>query len=263
MVLKEYRICMPISVEEYRRGQIYMIGRHSEEQSAAGDGVETVVNEVIHDAVHGEGRKTVKNIHINNKLPPFIKAISPTVCIVETAYNYYPYTTTEYTCNWVANFKIRIETRYENNNGQNKDFSKSDISKELPEAYADRPIVHLDLVKDKVADKHYKVEEDPSKFLSKKTRRGRLQPDWKDTSTPIMCSYKLVLVQFPVWGLQTKVENYIHGFIRETLLLAHRQAVCWIDAWFDLTIEEIRSYEASIQTKTNSKVTAGGVTEKQ
>ena len=50
---------------QYRRGQIYMIGRHSEEQSAAGDGVETVVNEVIHDAVHGEGRKTVKNIHIN------------------------------------------------------------------------------------------------------------------------------------------------------------------------------------------------------
>ncbi|KAI8436804.1 hypothetical protein MSG28_010265 [Choristoneura fumiferana] len=46
MVLtKEYKICMPMTVEEYRIGQLYMIARHSFEQSSDGEGVEVVANE--------------------------------------------------------------------------------------------------------------------------------------------------------------------------------------------------------------------------
>lgn len=42
-----------------------MISRHSKEQSEAGDGVETVLNEVCQHSVHGQGRKTIKKMHIN------------------------------------------------------------------------------------------------------------------------------------------------------------------------------------------------------
>lgn len=46
-------------------------------------------------------------------------------------------------------------------------------------------------------------------FQSKKTGRGPLAEGWRDTITPIMCSYKVVEASFEVWGLQTKVEDII------------------------------------------------------
>lgn len=47
-------------------------------------------------------------------------------------------------------------------------------------------------------------------FKSEKTSRGMLQEGWRDTQNPIMCSYKLVTVKFEVWGLQTRVEQFVH-----------------------------------------------------
>ena len=50
---------------QYRIGQLYMIARHSAEESkGGGDGVEVVVNEPCHDEKHGEGRYTEKRIYL-------------------------------------------------------------------------------------------------------------------------------------------------------------------------------------------------------
>ena len=72
MLIKEYRICMPITVEEviicqnsfglifkinfqYKIGQLYMIAKHSHEQSQKGEGVEVIENrphEVIYLSIY-------------------------------------------------------------------------------------------------------------------------------------------------------------------------------------------------------------------
>ena len=45
MLIKEYRIPMPLSVEEYRLAQLYMINRKSREESeGAGSGLEIKEN---------------------------------------------------------------------------------------------------------------------------------------------------------------------------------------------------------------------------
>lgn len=62
-----------------------------------------------------------------------------------------------------------------------------------------------------MSPKHYKEEEDPRYFQSKITNRGPLVEGWRSTSQPIMCSYKLVNASFEVWGLQTRVEEFIHS----------------------------------------------------
>ena len=50
---------------QYRIGQLYMIARHSAEESkGGGDGVEVVVNESCHDDVHGDGQYTEKRIYL-------------------------------------------------------------------------------------------------------------------------------------------------------------------------------------------------------
>jgi hypothetical protein len=57
----------------------------------------------------------------------------------------------------------------------------------------------------------YKLEEDPSKFKSTKTDRGPLEGgDWDKRIKPVMCCYKLVTVEFKWWGLQGKIEKFIH-----------------------------------------------------
>ncbi len=57
--------------------------------------------------------------------------------------------------------------------------------------------------------KDYKEDEDPTKFLSKKTGRGQLKPNWRDHTQPLMCCYKLVTVEFKWFGLQGRVEKFI------------------------------------------------------
>ena len=52
-------------LSQYQIGQLYMIARHSEEESrGSGDGVEVVVNEACHDDKHGDGQYTEKRIYL-------------------------------------------------------------------------------------------------------------------------------------------------------------------------------------------------------
>ena len=54
------------------------------------------------------------------------------------------------------------------------------------------------------------IFQDPKFFQSKRTGRGPLVEGWKDTTQPIMCSYKVVNASFEVWGMQTRVEDFVH-----------------------------------------------------
>lgn len=92
MVLtKEYRVCMPLTVKEvngyskyactdikimiflfvvfssaqYQIGQLYMIARHSLEQSEGGEGVEVIENCPCDDSTYGKGQYTEKRIHLS------------------------------------------------------------------------------------------------------------------------------------------------------------------------------------------------------
>lgn len=52
-------------VLQYRIGQLYMISKHSHEQSERGEGVEVVQNEPYEDPQHGSGQFTEKRIYLN------------------------------------------------------------------------------------------------------------------------------------------------------------------------------------------------------
>lgn len=66
---------------------------------------------------------------------------------------------------------------------------------------------------------------------------------------------------FEVWGLQTKVEDFIQRSIRDVLLLGHRQAFTWIDDWYGMTLEDVREYEHKIQEETNRKMNQANATD--
>jgi len=246
---------MPLTVEEYKIGQLYMIAKHSLEQSQKGEGVEVVENCPHEDPEHGKGQYTEKRIHLNSKLPSWIRSMVPKIFYVtEKAWNYYPFTITEYSCSFLPRFSVHILTKYENNNGSTENCLGCS-----QESLKVRQVDHVDIAMDVCAPHHYKESEDVKIFKSEKTSRGPLEEGWRDDTKPIMCSYKLVEVKFDMmYLLQNRIEEFVHKSVREILLVGHRQAFAWIDDWFDMSIEDVRDFEKKMQEETNEKVCRNG-----
>lgn len=71
----------------------------------------------------------------------------------------------------------------------------------------------IDIIKEQVFDQDI----DPKVYHSEKTNRGPLSDDWVaefwNNGKPqkaIMCAYKLCRVEFKYWGMQSKIEKFIH-----------------------------------------------------
>ncbi|CAD5120699.1 DgyrCDS9263 [Dimorphilus gyrociliatus] len=63
-----------------------------------------------------------------------------------------------------------------------------------------------------------------------------------------MCAYKLCRVEFKYWGMQTKIERFIHEVaLRKTMVRAHRQVWCWQDEYNGMTMDDIRRLEKETQ----------------
>nr|XP_029136388.1 membrane-associated phosphatidylinositol transfer protein 2-like isoform X4 [Labrus bergylta] len=259
MLIKEYRIPMPMSVEEYRIAQLYMIQKKSREESCGeGSGVEILENKPYTDGPGGTGQYTHKVYHIGMHIPSWFRSILPKAAlrVEEESWNAYPYTRTRYTCPFVEKFSIDIETYYKPDTGDQADvFNLSAADKRQ------RTIDPIDIVTDPILPHEYKAEEDTRLYKSMKTQRGPLQDDWIEEynnnpgKTPIMCAYKLCKVEFRYWGMQSKIERFIHDVgLRKVMVRAHRQAWCWQDEWYGLTMEDIRQLELETQLALATKM---------
>ncbi|XP_021258274.1 membrane-associated phosphatidylinositol transfer protein 1 isoform X3 [Numida meleagris] len=244
MLIKEYHILLPMSLEEYQVAQLYMIQKKSrEESSGEGSGVEILANRPYSDGPGGSGQYTHKIYHVGSHIPSWFRALLPKAAlqVEEESWNAYPYTRTRYTCPFVEKFSIEIETYYRPDAGQQTNvFNLSAAEKRQ------RILDTIDIVRDPISPGEYKPEEDPKLYRSAKTGRGPLGDDWLEaaTSGPLMCAYKLCKVEFRYWGMQSKIEQFIHDVgLRKVMLRAHRQAWCWQDEWTDLTMEDIRQLE--------------------
>jgi len=237
-----------------------MVAKMSKEQTGHGEGVEIVENrpygdgesDVFNDEVEfgagspdgakEKGQYTHKIYHIGSRLPGWIKAIAPTTAlqVVEKAWNAYPYCKTVYSCPFLGDrFKISVVTRYLADCGDSE--NALDLS---PQQRKDLVVDTVDIAFDPIDPSKYKASEDPTIFSSAKTDRGKLEKDWARSAQPIMTSYKYCSVEFRYWGLQSRIENFIHkAGLRDTFLLGHRQAFCWIDEWFGLKMEDVRRIE--------------------
>ncbi|CAH1186663.1 unnamed protein product [Phyllotreta striolata] len=267
MLIKEYRIPLPLTVEEYRIAQLYMIAKKSrQESSGAGSGVEILTNEPYTFGPGGQGQYTKKLYHVGSHLPGWIKGILPKTALMveEEAWNAYPYTKTRYTCPFVEKFYLEIETYYYPDNGH-----QDNVFKLTGSDLRNRIVDVIDVVKDQLYGTDYVRDEDPTVYISEKSGRGPLSPNWLDdyweavkgkqqplpNGQALMCAYKLCKVEFRYWGMQTKIERFIHDTaLRRTMLRAHRQAWAWQDEWHGLSMEDIREIEKQTQLALKRKM---------
>lgn len=256
--VKEYRIAMPLTLEEYRIAQLYMLQKKSQQESTGeGSGVEIIKNEPYSDGPGGSGQYTEKLYHVQSHLPTWVNSILPkgAFAVKECSWNAYPYTRTKITISSLPKFSISIETRFLPDPGLTENVFELP-SDELDEIDYAQCVDHIDMCGERASD--YKEEEDPTVYKSRVTGRGPLSSTWlKDTSDQaqeergnVMCSYKLCKVEFRYWGIQKRVENFIHDFaLRRTMLKAHQQAWAWQDEWHHLNIDDIRELEREAQKR--------------
>ena len=250
-VIREYRVILPMSVNEYHIGQLYGVAEASKNETGGGEGIEVLVNEPFEGVIPGEssgavfkGQYTHKVMYLQSKVPTFVRVLAPTgsLEIHEKAWNAYPYCRTEYSnpSYMKGSFYINIETRHEPGPGEIENvhhLSQQHLVK--------RTVDKIDIVNDPISAKDYKETEDPNKYQSVKTGRGPLSGiGWEKSHDPVMCCYKLYHIEFKWWGLQTRVEKVICRAVRRLLFNFHRQVFCWLDKWYGMTIEDIRVLEA-------------------
>uniref|UniRef100_A0A8C5RJ19 Phosphatidylinositol transfer protein membrane associated 2 n=1 Tax=Laticauda laticaudata TaxID=8630 RepID=A0A8C5RJ19_LATLA len=198
-------------------------------------------------------------------IPSWFRSILPKAAlrVEEESWNAYPYTRTRYTCPFVEKFSIDIETYYISDSGE-----QANVFNLSPAEKRQTVLDPIDIVKDPVPTHEYKSEEDPKVFKSAKTARGPLPEDWIQEQKnnpgiyPVMCAYKLCKVEFRYWGMQSKIERFIHDVgLRKVMVRAHRQAWCWQDEWYGLTIEDIRQLEKEAQLMLAKKMAQFSINE--
>lgn len=86
---------MPLTVEEYRIAQLFMVARFSRERTSKGEGIQILVNEPFQNEKYGTGQYTHKVIYPGSHLPQWVRSILPVTAVVEEkAWNAYPFVRT-------------------------------------------------------------------------------------------------------------------------------------------------------------------------
>ncbi|XP_060557002.1 phosphatidylinositol transfer protein alpha isoform-like [Ruditapes philippinarum] len=270
VLIHEYRVVLPMTVEEYQVAQLYSVAEASKENTGGGEGIEVLVNEPFdlnelktdtdtaqndnkicapekplfaNGKTFTKGQYTHKIYHLQSKVPGFIRKIAPkgSLEIHEKAWNAYPYCRT-YVYNpgyMKEGFYIMIETMHYGDRG-----TTGNIHGLEGQDLTSRNVTTIDIANDPISSKDYKKEFDPKLFKSEKTGRGLLvEKDWMKSVEPVMCAYKLVTIKFKWFGLQGRVESFINRQEHRLFTTFHRQVFCWTDKWYGMTMADIRAIE--------------------
>uniref|UniRef100_A0A7I4CES5 Phosphatidylinositol transfer protein N-terminal domain-containing protein n=1 Tax=Physcomitrium patens TaxID=3218 RepID=A0A7I4CES5_PHYPA len=218
----EFRVIMPLLLEEYRVAQMYMVNKIQEQQTGGGEGVEVLINKPFENEEFGRGQYTSKIYHLQSKIPSWLSAFVSTkfMYIEEEAWNAFPKCKTVLKCPYLNRFKLTIETIHVADNGNTVNAHNLD-----KDALALRKVEYLDIASNVKDYWNYVIggpEIDLTKFKSEITGRGPLAPGWQAE--------------------------------RALFLESHKQCFHWIDEWFGLTYEDVRRMEMENDLALNQKL---------
>lgn len=212
------------------------------------------------------GHYTKKNYYMASKLPWYVRKVLPTdlATIHESSWNMYPTVKTLLTNDYFkSQFRLSIDTvtRAVPDSGQ----CEENVHQLSEEQLAKRDVIVVDIAEPEGSESGRAADEDPAQFRSARTGRGPLQPGhWfrpggQRQQQPLICVYKLVTVEFKVFGLQARVEAYMKGMYRKLFADMHRQIFCWTDKWYGLRLEDVRQIERELQKKLEIQIQQGEI----
>lgn len=238
MMVTEYRIPFPSTVDEYRIGMMYMIARATAEELRRGDGsgaVELVTLEKYSENAYGlkPGIYSEKVFHIEKFLPRFLRPFVPTskAKLIEKAWVSYPDRCLTLYSSPILGEKpfMSIESRYLSDRGGTSNalaLSEQDL--------AARKVVTLDIAAED--DLRMDKDADVRGFKSEKAGRGGLVAGlWTRHSDPVMCSYKVCRLDIA----HPRLEAWGQRFLQNSFIQYNRQVFVWMDSWFGMRLTDI------------------------
>lgn len=233
----EYRIVLPLTLEEYNISQLYVVAQLSKSESTGDTSIKILENTDYEHEAFGKCRKTVKIMNLNSKVPGFIRAIVPSkkaLRLEETAYNAYPRCNTNYKNLYFSEstFKMQVDSLHKSG----ADFEDNVLN--LPDnLYSKTKIVYLD-ISENIINKDF----DPKKVEGRGVNGKGWIEKCKENGVPLMTCYKHVTVEvnfFPFGSIAGKIADKM----KDIFLEAHQRLYCEIDNWISMTIDDIRKLE--------------------
>ncbi|KAM0675397.1 hypothetical protein GVAV_001224 [Gurleya vavrai] len=233
----EFRIVLPVNLEQYNISQLFIVAQLSKSESTGDTSIKILENvDHIHE-VFGECRKTVKIMNLNSKVPSFIRAIVPSkkaLRLEETSFNAYPRCNTNYKNLYFSEstFKMQVDSFHK----EGADFEENVMN--LPEnIWKKTKIVNLD-ISENIINKIF----DPKNFKGGVIDGKGWIERCKENNVPLMTCYKHVTVEvnfFPFGSIAGKICDKM----KEIFLEAHQRIYCEMDQWINLKIQDIRDIE--------------------
>lgn len=242
--IKEFRIVMPMSMEEYEIGLSYTIMKMEQQNTNSKEGVEVLQQAPFHeDAKLGKGHFTSKVYHLQSKIPSWMKGFAPAsaLAVHEDSWCAFPKSRTVIKCPLFSKCSLTIDTVTRPDNGCSE--NAHGLS---GEQLAAREVEIIDIAsvsRDYWSKAIGAPSVDLTAFKSQRTDRGPLLKGWMDSCHPVMTTYKLVTMDAPIWGLGERLEDCIIAGERALFLACHRLCFAWIDEWYGMTVEQIREME--------------------
>ncbi|KCV67516.1 hypothetical protein H696_06035 [Fonticula alba] len=248
VMIREFRIPVPISLDNYDIAQLFCVAEMSKEETSGDAGVEILKNEPYDDPVLGKGQYTQKIYHLGTRVPKYVQVLAPasSLILIEDAWNGFPYTKTVLKNPFLGDrFELTITTIHAADKGHQENAHNLSGSR-----LKNRVVDYINIVTDKVEPDSYDAASDPSLVGCERANISPLKPDWLETladDAEVVTAYKLVEMKFNVFGLETKVQNYMINFQRNMLLQFNRKIFCYMDRWLGMSKEDVRAFEDQIK----------------
>ena len=246
---EEFRIVLPISLEQYRIGQLYTVAQFSKDVTGPGQGFTLCTNEPATSVETGEKfQYTMKEFDAFPWVPRQFQmlGVGGSHTFVEESQNNFPKCkSTIRNPNWLQeNFYVKIFTDCRVDYGESENvFGLTEKERK------NTPVINVDIAEPPRASTRFsKQDYDPTKFQSTKTDAGPLAGDWAEAlkqnkNKPHMCVYKLINYEIQFWNIQAFLVRTMQDYAHRVISEFYRRLYCTIDEWNDLTMEDIRKIE--------------------
>jgi hypothetical protein len=268
MPVRELRIVLPLSLEEYRAGYAYTRNKFRAIAPASRSTTNLVQATPYSRATGAElppatgiddttGVFTHHRHEFKDFLPSWALAVvgSPAVAVEGRAWDEYPDISMRYDLPslGIASGTISLSFKHVDNDRG----TTANAFNLRADQLRDRRAVSVDICADPLLAEEGLVGDpaaDPSVFVSRPlpvsgrpadftdataaacVPRGPLTFGWRAAASPVMCVYVLLSVDlhlpFPLTALRARADDFIMGHLVRTLTEMHRLAVVWVDEWY-------------------------------
>lgn len=236
-IVREYRIVLPLRIEEYDIGQLYTVVEMTKEDTSTR--IQVLENKAHTHSTIGNCQKTLKIMHLDNYVPGLVKKMvsKAALKIHETSYNAYPVCHTFY-------YSPLLDSKTFNMSVHSIHTEKpvnENIFKLSPEERKHVEVVYIN-VDENIGNKKY----DPTNFENTKSSKIPLMEGWQKEcerkNIPVMICYKLVKIEVNFFSGRWVAEKIVKEFVK-LLRHAHQRIYSTCDKWIELKKSDIRMLE--------------------